>query len=101
MKINLERIKKYLSTNDISFLVNFDRTINIDKSGKSNFHRIFKFEQSDIKDFVLKLDDNKIYMINPSISVNCKLNDPYVNLSRQFLITNQSNYNLIYDYKQK
>jgi hypothetical protein len=37
-------------------------------------------------------------MINPFISVNCKLNDPYLNLSRQFLVTKNSNYNLIHDF---
>jgi len=32
---NLNYIKRYISTNDISFLIDFDKTINIDKSGKA------------------------------------------------------------------
>jgi hypothetical protein len=98
MKINFEKISKCLSTNDLSFLTDFDQTINIEKSGKSNFVKFFTIEQFEIKDFILKLENNKIYVINPFISVNCKLNDPYLNLSRQFLVTSKSNYNLINDF---
>jgi hypothetical protein len=98
MIIDINKMKKYISTNDISFLVNFDRTINIDKNGKCDFYRMFKIDREHIKQFILNLEDNKIYMINPFISINCRLFDPYLNLSRQFLVTNQSNHEIIHDY---
>jgi hypothetical protein len=79
-------------------LVDFDKTIEINKSGKCYFHKMFRLEQENIKDFILKLDKNDIFMITPYLSVNCKINDPYINLSRQFLVTNNSNYNLIYEF---
>jgi hypothetical protein len=59
---------------------------------------MLKLEQFLIKDFILKLEDDSIYTILPFISINCKLNDPYVNLSRQFLVTKKSNYNLIHNF---
>jgi hypothetical protein len=34
----------------------------------------------------------------PFISINCRLNDPFLTLSRQFLISNQSNYVTIINY---
>lgn len=96
--MNINNIKNYISKNDISFLIDFDRTIDIDKSGKCAFHRMFRLEHDPIKDFILKLDNDQIYLIDPYISVNCKLNDPYLNLSKRFLVTNKSDYNLIYSY---
>jgi hypothetical protein len=96
--IKLENLKKYLSTNNISFLINLDKTINIDKSGKSYYYKIYRIELNEIKNFVLNLKENEVYIVNPIISINCKHNDPYLTLSRQFLITNKSNPNLIYNY---
>jgi hypothetical protein len=98
IKMNFNHMKNYISVHDISFLVNFDRTIDINKSGKSDFYKMFRINQEHIKDFILNLFDNKIYMINPFISINCRINDPYINLSRQFLITNKSNHKIVHDY---
>lgn len=96
--MNLNQIKQYLTTNEISFLIDFDKTININKSSKCKFHKMFKLQVESIRDFIMELDEDKIYMITPFISVNCRLNDPYLNLSRQFLISNNSNSNLIHDF---
>lgn len=46
--MKLETIKKYLSTNDISFLVDFDKTIDIDKSSKAYYFKIFTIELNEI-----------------------------------------------------
>ena len=62
------------------------------------FHKMFRLEQDYIKNFIFELEDNELYVITPLISVNCRLNDPYLNLSRQFLVNNQSNHKLIHNF---
>jgi hypothetical protein len=52
--INIETVKRFISTNDISFLTDFDKTIDINKSGRCNFHKMFRLEQESIKDFIFK-----------------------------------------------
>jgi hypothetical protein len=96
--INIQTIKRYLSTNDISFLIDFDKTIDIDKSNKTKYFRIFNFDLDGITNFISNLDDDEIYLINPIISINCRYSDPYLSLSRPFLISNNSNSMLITNY---
>ena len=98
MKPNLNYMKKFISTNDITFLAPFDRTIEINKTGRSMYFRMTRISLSEIDNFILNLDNFKIYMTNPFISVSCKYEDPIITLSRPFLITNESNPKLIYDH---
>jgi hypothetical protein len=91
-------MKKFISTNDISFLADFDRTIDINRSGKSMHFKIFRINNYEIDNFIINLDNFKIYMANPFISMNCKYNDPIIGLTRPFLITNESNTKLIHDH---
>jgi hypothetical protein len=98
MKTNLNNMKKYVTTNNISFLVDFDKTIDINKNGKSMYFKLFRINYQDIQNFLLNLDNFKLYMASPFISVNCKYEDPILVLSRPFLITNESNPKIIYDY---
>jgi hypothetical protein len=96
--INLNTIKKNISTGNISFLIDVDRSINIDKSGKNYHFTIFQVNIDLITNFIINLEDDKIYLIIPLISINRRYNDPYLTLSRQFLISNKSDPNLISDY---
>jgi hypothetical protein len=98
MKINMIEIKKYISTHDISFLSELNRTIDIIKSGKSIYFKMYRINSFLIDNFIKNLDADKIYMVNPFITINCKYEDPILNLSRPFLITNNSNPKLIHDY---
>jgi hypothetical protein len=59
---------------------------------------MFRLEHDNIKNFILELNNEQIFMINPILSIDCKLSKPYLNLSRQFLVHNQCNYNLIHEY---
>lgn len=96
--MNINNIKNYISEKDITFLIDVDKTIHINKMGKYHYHKIFTLNIEALKDFILTLDNDKIYMIMPFISVNCRIVDPYLTLSRQFLLSNQSNYSIIHDY---
>ena len=92
---------KHITTNDITFLLDIDKSININKKGKSYYSKSFKIEYENIKNFILNLNDNEIYLINSFITVSCKLARPSLNLSRQFLLTNQSNPSLVTNFLQK
>lgn len=89
--IDLNLIKNYLSKARISFLIDFDKTIDIDKRGKSYYFKSNKIEAWDILNFLLLLSENEVYLINPFISIFCRINEPYLTLSRQFLVTKNSN----------
>ena len=95
MKININEIKKYISTHDISFLADFDRTIEINKTGKSKYFKMYRINSYLIEQFIINLDTDKIYLVNPFITINCKYKDPVLTLSTPFLITNNSNPKLI------
>jgi hypothetical protein len=97
-KTNLNYMKKYITTNDISFLIDFDRTININKNGKAMCFKMFRINYLELNNFILNLDNFKIFMANPFISINCKYYDPIITLTRPFLITNESNPKLIHDH---
>lgn len=80
-----------ISTTIITFLNELDNRIDINKSGKFCYYKCPSFETEDIQYFLKTLDDNKIYIIIPFISKNNWVNEPYIILSRQILITNKSN----------
>jgi hypothetical protein len=92
---NINTMKKYISTNEISFLNNL---IQIDKSGKIYYFKMFRIEFNEINNFINNLNDNEIYLVSPIISINCRSIDPYITLSDKFLVSNNSNPILINDY---
>ena len=97
-KINLTQIKPYISTKDITFLLDFNRTIYIEKNGKSVYTKMFGISFDNIDSYISGLEFDKIYILNPFISVSSKYQDPVVCLSRPFLITNNSNSKIIHEY---
>jgi hypothetical protein len=92
------QLKKYISINNITFLNNFDKSIDININGKSMFIKMSEITPENIENFILSLDFKHIYVVNPFISIKCKYDDPIIGLSRGFLISNCSNSELIYKY---
>lgn len=86
------------TTTKISFLKDINKDIYINKSWKFYYFKIFRIDLDHISNFIYNLKDNEIYIINPIISINCQSTHPHVNLSEQFLITNESNPILINDF---
>ena len=95
--MNFDTFMRSISKSKITFLIDLDKTINVNKEGKSRFHKMFLLEFDYIKDFIMGLDD-QVYMITPFVSTNCRLDLPYVNVSRQFLVTRDSNFTLIHNF---
>jgi hypothetical protein len=95
------QLKKYISINDITFLSNFDKSIDININGKSMFIKMSEITPDNIEIFISSLNFKNIYVINPFISTTLNYNDPIVGLSRGFLVSNCSNPELIYEFIHK
>jgi hypothetical protein len=100
-----DNIFKLISTKEITFLKDLDRRITIIKIGKFyyntnnyNFEDFFELNPNNTSRFLKQLNDNKIYTLIPFISINNKIDEPYMILSPQILVTNHSNGLLISDY---
>ena len=86
-----------ITTNNISFLWNLDKRIELNKTGKFSYH-IFLLGTSNIWGFLERLEEDKIYAIIPLLSKNNKSDEPYIVLSQTFLVTRKSNYRLIMEF---
>lgn len=92
--MNLNEIIKNISIRDISFVFEVNKKIDINKFDKPYYFEMFRIELDYITNFINNLRDNEVYLINPKISINHTSN-PYLSLSNQFLVTNNSNPELI------
>ena len=59
---------------------------------------MFRIDIDNIKDFILLLDSEKIYVVIPFISITNKSDDPQIILSRQILITKYSSPLIVHNY---
>ena len=91
----ITQLKKYISINSITFLSDFDKSIDVNINGKSMFMKMRKITCENIESFILTTSYKDIYVVNPFISTSCKYNDPIIGLSRGFLVSNCSNSELI------
>jgi hypothetical protein len=100
-------IFKLISTKELTFLKDLDKRILINKKGKFyyksnnynyNYEDFLELNPYNIARFFKDLDDKKIYTLIPFITINNRINEPYIILSQQILITNNSNTLLISNY---
>jgi hypothetical protein len=89
-------IIKNFSTKQIDFISNIPREILIDKKGRSLYFRMFGLEINKISNFIYNIRDDDVLLIIPFITVSNNIKDPYISLSSQFLICNNSDPILIY-----
>jgi hypothetical protein len=71
-----------------------DKRININKFGKF-YYKNFELGYSEIWRFLYQLDSNKVYTVIPLLSKNNRPDQPYIILSEQILVTNNSRAMLI------
>jgi len=95
MNLNL---LKLISSQQVTFLKDVNKTININNHGEYKYFKIPLMDIKTIFSFIDSLDNEKLYIVIPFISYACKLDDPRLILSRQFLITKYSNELIISDY---
>jgi hypothetical protein len=87
----MNNLLSYVSTDKITFLINLDKTINVNKSGKYLHYKMFRLDKFNIDNFLSNLDPDKLYMFIPLITINAEISKPYLTLSRQILCSTQSN----------
>lgn len=98
MKSNLMNIDYLVSnvcTVKINYLIDLDKIINVNKEGKFYYYNMFQINKDNIKNFIFNLDISKLYTVIPLISINRNIDRPYITLSRQILISHNSNHFLI------
>jgi hypothetical protein len=96
VKLMMNKLFDLISTIKITFLKDLDNRIIINKLSKYEYHKIYEIRnQSKIQYFLELLEDNCVYMIIPIISANDNSDEPFINLSKQILVTNKSNHLLI------
>lgn len=89
---------KNLTQQTITFLSDIDKKFSIDKSEKYYYLNMYNYDVNHITRFINNIGENDIYLIFPFISTTKDLNDPYLRLSNQFLVNDQSNPILISKY---
>lgn len=87
-----------ITNTKITFLTDLPPRLVTYKSGKYLYQNLFSFEDKQIKYFIENLQDNTIFLIFPFITITKNANDPYLRLSNQYLVTKQSNSELIQNY---
>jgi|ERR1700744_6760458 len=95
MNINL---LKLITSQQVTFLKDINKTVNINKHGEYKYFKIPLLDIRTIFSFIESLDGEKLYLIIPFISPACKLDEPYLILSKQFLISKYSNELVIHDF---
>lgn len=93
-----QKIFDLISTKNITFLKDVDTKINIIKNGQFKHFKIFNCDLDQVKNFIYNLDSNKIFTLIPFISINAKIDDPLIILSRQILISKNSDPILLYEH---
>jgi hypothetical protein len=74
-----------------------DQRINFNKFGKFYYHKL-QIGHNSIWNFLNQLESSNIYVIIPILSRNNRPDQPYIILSQQILVTNNSNALLIANY---
>jgi|ERR1700677_116385 hypothetical protein len=94
----MTQILNLISTREITMLKDIDTTIKINKIGKFNHFYIPNMEIRGINNFISKLEVDSVYSVIPFVSMLGRANDPYIVLSKQILISNNSSSKVIQDY---
>jgi hypothetical protein len=94
----MTQLLQLISTKEITMLKDIDLMIKINKIGKFRHYYIPNMEVVGISNFISKLDDDTFYTIVPIISMFGKIDDPYIVLSKQILVSRDSSPKVIHEY---
>ena len=96
MNINL---LKLISGKSITFIKDLQKDVKINGQGKFKyFDSKCYFNINDINLFLNTLNEKHIYEVIPFISASGNSENPWLTLSRIFLVTKFSNHEIIYNY---
>lgn len=95
----MNKLFELISKTEITYLKDLDQRITINKYGKFSYYKNQEFRnQSKIFNFLSELEDNTVYTVIPMISCNDNSDEPYIVLSKQLLVSNQSDHLVIWKY---
>nr|AWX52928.1 hypothetical protein [Lactarius sp. (in: basidiomycete fungi)] len=97
----MQNLCNVISKKEITFLKDVDNYINVKPISRFRYFNIWALENSRIREFLYSLDELSIYTVIPFITVSSKLDDPILILSRQILVTMNSDPLIIHDYITK
>lgn len=86
-----------ISIKRITFLEQVPKNIEVIKN-RSFYFKSFLIQHEIISQFIYTIPEDIVLLINPFISKYDNSSDPYLTLSKQFLVTNKSNPSLITSY---
>jgi hypothetical protein len=95
--MKFEIIKKHFE-NKITLLKDVSKNIIIYKKGEYKYFQIPLIQFEGIENFLLNLDNDKIYILIPFISPYGNINDPILVLSKKLLITKNSNPRIVLEF---
>lgn len=98
MNIDINILKENLSTKQIDFISGIPKEIDINKKGQTYYFRMFGLEINKISNFIYNIKDDDTILIIPFITISNTIKDPYISLSGQFLLCNNSDPILIYKF---
>jgi hypothetical protein len=98
MKNNYNYLIKNTTSHHITFLSDINNLIKFDKRGKFKYFYIPYNNFKLIENFIYSLNINHIFTLIPLISIYGKEGDPHLVLSKQILVTRDSNPSLINDF---
>nr|YP_009715270.1 hypothetical protein [Russula subnigricans]QGK88076.1 hypothetical protein [Russula subnigricans] len=90
IKLMNNKLFELISTEEITYLKDLDGRISLNKDGKFNYHKISEINVNKTWSYLYELEDNSIYTLIPLFSSQDRSDDPYIILSKQILITNNS-----------
>lgn len=98
-----DAIHEKVSTKNITLLKDFENAqdLRFNKKGRYNYNiinRSHELNNKHIYMFLQQLVGKRVYVIIPLLSVNNTPEEPYVILSKQILMSNNSNEKIITDY---
>lgn len=95
---NLSILKQNLSRKTVDFLSNIPSEIFIDKKGRALYFRMPGLDINSISNFIYNIEKDDVILINPFLTANNNIKDPYICISRQFLLCHYSDPILIYSF---
>jgi hypothetical protein len=91
------KMLELISTKSITYLRDLDMKIKINKDGKFYYSKFIEINNSNLREFLCNLEDNSIYTLIILYSKDDRTDEPYIVLTQQILITNNSMPLLIYN----
>lgn len=87
-----------ISNENITFLKDINKHVNFSLNGEFKYCTIKNLDVRILGGFIDGLTQGSIYTVIPFVSTSLLIGDPFLVLSRQFLVTKHSSYEIVNKY---